>query len=158
MRARAIAFSVIAAFWFGSCSPIPVLAYDPKARQVVTSTTNFNNNLSAADDNVQDALDTLDNLAVGSSQSVVTTTTAYNVTTANDVVIGNTQGGAFSITLPTAVGSTKPYTIKRIGTGNNNLTIATTSSQTIDGSTTIDLIVTNTSVTLTSDGSNWRII
>ena len=37
----------------------------PDASQILTDTTDFNGNLSAADDNVQDALDTLDELIAG---------------------------------------------------------------------------------------------
>jgi flagellar hook-basal body complex protein FliE len=37
------------------------------ASSVSTSTTNFNNNLSSADDTVQKALDTIDNLTLGGS-------------------------------------------------------------------------------------------
>jgi hypothetical protein len=65
--------------------------------------------------------------------------------------------GTTTITLPTAVGNTNLYTIKRVGT--NTVSIATTSSQTIDGSTSpITINVQNVSLTLVSDGSNWKII
>lgn len=54
--------------------------------QAVTNVTNFNNNLSSADDTVQKALDTLDNLSVsggggGTSTLAVGTGTASNFTT-----------------------------------------------------------------------------
>lgn len=64
--------------------------------------------------------------------------------------------GTTTVTLPTAVGNSNKYTIKN--TGVNTVTIATTSSQTIDGSTTITLPVQNTSIDLISDNSNWRIV
>jgi hypothetical protein len=64
--------------------------------------------------------------------------------------------GATTITLPTAVGNTNLYTVKN--TGSNTVTIATTSSQTIDGSLTITLPVANTSADIVSDGSNWRLV
>ena len=53
---------------------IQVLAAYPKqdSDDVRTSTTNFNNNLSWADDTVQKALDTLDNLASWAAKPVVT--------------------------------------------------------------------------------------
>lgn len=63
--------------------------------------------------------------------------------------------GNCTITLPTAVGNTNMYTIKNT-TGNE--TINTTSLQTIDGSTSIQLLVENQSVDLISNGSNWLII
>lgn len=64
--------------------------------------------------------------------------------------------GTTTITLPTAVGNTNTYTIKRVGT--NNVTINTTSSQTIDGSLTAVITNQYTSLTLVSDGTNWAII
>jgi hypothetical protein len=60
-------------------------------------------------------------------------------------------------TLPTAVGITgREYTIKltAVGTG----TVATTSSQTIDGSTTYSLLAQYKYVTVKSTGANWIII
>lgn len=65
--------------------------------------------------------------------------------------------GSFSVTLPTAVGFTREYTIKNTGTG--VITLATTSSQTIDdqASGTITLNQYD-SYTLRSDGANWIIV
>lgn len=64
--------------------------------------------------------------------------------------------GTTTLTLPTAVGNTNLYSVKNIGT--NTVTIATTSAQTIDGSSTVTLPVKYTSLDLISDGSNWNII
>jgi hypothetical protein len=65
--------------------------------------------------------------------------------------------GTTTITLPTAVGNTNLYTIKRVGTG--VVSIATTSSQTIDGSSSPIIInVQYVSIDLISDGTNWNII
>jgi hypothetical protein len=65
--------------------------------------------------------------------------------------------GSSTITLPTAVGNTNQYTIKNVGT--NTISIATTSSQTIDGSASpITINVQYVSLTIISDGTNWNII
>lgn len=65
--------------------------------------------------------------------------------------------GTTTVTLPTAVGNINRYTIKN--TGSNTVTIATTSSQTIDGSSSATLPASlNTSLDLISNGSNWNII
>ena len=65
--------------------------------------------------------------------------------------------GTTTITLPTAVGNTNTYTIKRVNTG--VVSIATTSSQTIDGSASpITINVQYVSITVVSDGANWNII
>lgn len=63
--------------------------------------------------------------------------------------------GTTTITMPTAVGNTNRYTIKNVGVG--VVTIQTVSGQTIDGSNPITLPVTNTSLDLISDNSNWRV-
>ena len=81
-------------------------------------------------------------------------TTTYTIL-ATDCVI--TCDGTFTVTLPTAVGVTgKLYDVKNIGTG--VITVATTSSQTIDGGTTATLRVQYESITVISNGSNWEII
>lgn len=61
--------------------------------------------------------------------------------------------GTKTLTMPTAIGNTNRYSIKSV-TGSN--TVATTSAQTIDGTTTI-VIAVGDSVDLTSDGANWVI-
>jgi hypothetical protein len=92
------------------------------------------------------------------SLAVSTKTGAYTITGSDDVILADATTAAFSVTLPTAVGVTKLFTIKRINSNDNSVTIATTSSQTIDGSTTQVISVPNDSITVVSDGSNWRII
>lgn len=64
--------------------------------------------------------------------------------------------GTTTLTLPTAVGNTNKYTVKNTGVA--TVTIATTSAQTIDGSTTASLPVANTALTMVSDGANWQIV
>jgi len=64
---------------------------------------------------------------------------------------------ALTLTLPTAVGNTNRYTVKRTGTG--VVTIATTSSQTIDGAATFVINVQYQSVDLINNGANnWAVI
>ena len=91
----------------------------------------------------------LDNVIV----SISTATTAASLINVNYTYL---VSGTTTLTLPTAVASMSTYTVKNVGTG--TVTIATTSSQTIDGSTTASLPVRYTSLTLVSDGANWNII
>ena len=64
-------------------------------------------------------------------------------------------GNTVTVTLPTAVGvNGKNYVIKNRGTG--VVTVATTSSQTIDGANTKSLN-NNDSIEVISDGNNWII-
>jgi hypothetical protein len=75
-----------------------------------------------------------------------------------DFVRCNTTAGGFTVTLPTAVGlDGKSITVKKVSSDGNLLTVATTASQTIDGSLTQFWADPETSLTVTSDGSNWQI-
>ena len=91
--------------------------------------------------------------------AVTTKTANYTAATTDDVILCDTSSGGFTITLPTAVGNSgKLFYIKKIST-TNNVTIDTTSSQTIDGNLT--MVITGsgfTDVPMVSDGSNWFIL
>lgn len=62
--------------------------------------------------------------------------------------------GTTTLTLPTAVSNTNRYSVTN--SGSNTVTVATTSAQTINGSTTITLIP-GQSVDLISNNANWSI-
>lgn len=82
-------------------------------------------------------------------------TTTYAVLS-TDFTIDCTSG-TFTVTLPTAVGCAgRIYNIKNSGAG--VITVATTSSQTIDGSTTAVIAIQYWSITVQSTGANWIII
>lgn len=85
----------------------------------------------------------------------VAKTAAYTIGATDSII--NCTANRFTVTLPTAVGITgRQYIIKNSGT--STITVATTSSQTIDGATTYILQVQYMSVTVVSDGANWIII
>lgn len=63
---------------------------------------------------------------------------------------------ALTVTLPTAIGNTSLYVIKRTGSG--TVTVATTSSQTIDGASTVSLNTAYQVTWLVSNGTNWLTI
>lgn len=66
--------------------------------------------------------------------------------------------GTITITLPTAVGiAGRTYWIKKTDSG-TTLTVATTSSQTIDGAATLSVTTQYNAYTLVSNGSNWFIM
>src|SRR3990167_10448145 len=62
-----------------------------KANRLPTDTTNFNNNLSPTDDNVQTALDTIDNLSLGSGSTSFSSTTPQGVLY---IQLGNTAASS----------------------------------------------------------------
>lgn len=84
--------------------------------------------------------------------SVSTPTTAGSTALIDYVYL---VSGTTTVTLPTAVSNTNLYVIKNIS---GTTTIATTSAQTIDGSSSATLSVQFTSLSLISDGSNWNIV
>jgi len=84
----------------------------------------------------------------------ISTGTSLGAVAATDYVY--LCSAALTATLPTAVGNTNRYTVKRTGTG--TVTIATSASQTIDGASTFSLGVQYQSVDLVSDGANWSVI
>ena len=95
----------------------------------------------------------------GGSPSVVSKTTTYTITTSDSTVLCDATSAAFTVTLPTAVSATgKTYVVKKIDSSANAITIATTSSQTIDTISTQTLGIQNAWLVMQSDGSNWQII
>ena len=86
--------------------------------------------------------------------------TANTAATATDNLLAFTGTTAATITLPTAVGCDgRTYMIKNASTTGPTpvLSIATTSSQTIDGAASWSLTSANETVTLISNGANWNV-
>jgi hypothetical protein len=93
----------------------------------------------------------------GSSATVVSKTAAYSAVI-NDYVKSDATSAAFTVTLPTAVGqSGKTIAIQKTDSTLNIITIATTSSQTINGASTKRCSTQNETLVLVSDGANWLI-
>ncbi len=90
--------------------------------------------------------------------SVITKTANYTISAADDVILGDATAGSITITLPTAVGIVKSFTVKKVDSSANTVTINTTGGQTIDGSASIVISVQNTSKTVVSDNANWQLI
>ncbi len=95
---------------------------------------------------------------VKGANSVQSKTTAYSILVSDWFLKLDATGGIFTVTLPTAVGYTdKEYILKKIDSSGNVITVATTSSQTIDGSTTKSLSTQWSTLVVVSDGANWLI-
>ena len=88
------------------------------------------------------------------SVNVISTPQTAGATAVTDYVYF--VSGTTTLTLPTAVGNTNRYAVKNTGVA--TVTVATTSAQTIDGSSTASLPVANSSLDIISDGANWRVI
>lgn len=92
----------------------------------------------------------------GQSRSVNTVSTNTNAGSSASTDYIYLVSNGITITLPTAVGNTNLYTIKKTDT--STVTIATTGGQTIDGSASIELINQNVARNFLSNGSNWVVI
>lgn len=96
--------------------------------------------------------------AAPASAPVVTVVTksANYTAVANDYVLGSASG-AWTLTLPTAVGiSGQSITLKRTDNAPTNIiTINTTSAQTIDGASSVHAITQYEVWKFVSDGANW---
>lgn len=92
------------------------------------------------------------NLAVASK------TANYTLTANDDVILGDASSGAFTLTLPTAVGNTgKKFLIKKTDASSNGLTIDGNASETIDDELTQVITEPKQAVEVISDGSNWQL-
>jgi hypothetical protein len=81
-----------------------------------------------------------------------------NILSTDDVVFVDCSSGNINLTLPSAISlGGKKIHIKRKN-GNFNLTILTSSSQTIDGANSFTIFSAYQAITLVSDNSNWFII
>ena len=119
-----------------------------------TMSTQNSNNVTITGGSISNV--TLSNVSINTS--IVTKTANYTASTTDETILVN-AAGLVTITLPTAVGvAGKIYTVKKIDNTAYATTIATTSSQTIDGLTTYTLSNQYGGVNVQSDGSNWYII
>lgn len=88
-----------------------------------------------------------------------TKTANYTIAEEDIGILGNTNGGGFTLNLPAAATlgiKRKIIIIKKIDAA-NTLTVDGNASETIDGAATIALTKLNETVILISDGTNWRI-
>ena len=103
-----------------------------KATRIVTDTTNFNNNLSATDTDIQKALDTIDNLTItGAPTNATYLTSTSNATLTNEVDLGLLSTGLLKGTVAAGVS-----TLSSITDSSTNWDIAYTDRLKWDGGAT----------------------
>lgn len=102
----------------------------------------------------------INSIGSGITFSVASKTANYTLVSTDYLILADTTGGAFTLTLPTAVGNTgKQFVIKRTNQALASiLTVDTTSSQTIDGVTTTTLNTQYEQIMVISDGANWQLL
>lgn len=98
-----------------------------------------------------------DRLELGYKDAAFTSqSTTYIALSTDEVVSASASGGAFTVTLPTAVGVTgRRYTVKKTDSTFNAVTIDGNAAETIDGGATYILWYQNQAATLVSNGTNW---
>ena len=93
------------------------------------------------------------------STAITTTskTSAYTVTGNDSVITADSSGGAFIVTLPTAVGiAGRTYTFKKIDSSNNTVTVKGDGTETIEGDVNGRVMDNkNETLIIVSDGANW---
>lgn len=90
---------------------------------------------------------------------VITVSTTTTITTAAQIYLTNAASAAFTVTLPTAASSTNlAYTVKKIDSSVNAVTLQGNGTDTIDGSNTQLLNSQWQSITAVSNGTSWYLI
>jgi hypothetical protein len=105
---------------------------------------------------IADARLAFGSLGTGPRVAVTTQTGTYAILPADGLVSLDATSAAFTATLPSA--STNPGMVVRVikvDVSANAATIATVSSQTINGAATLSLAAQWDGKTLVSDGTNW---
>ena len=134
--------------------------YDGSARWYNTWTTDITNlvgilPVASGGTGASTAAAALSNLGVY-ARSINSVSVATNAGSASNTDYIYFVSGTTTITLPTAATNTNFYTVKN--SGSNTVSIATTSSQTIDGSSAPITVSPGQALTLVSDTANWRIV
>ena len=100
-------------------------------------------------------------LNAGSYAKIIATAGAITLTAADAdaTIYGDTQAGAFTVTLPTAASMKgRHLTFIRAGTGTNALTLDGDASETVDGGATVATMdAIRDTLTIESNGSAWFI-
>jgi hypothetical protein len=96
--------------------------------------------------------------AAGFSTTIVSKTANYTATASDSTIQGDATGGAFTVTLPSAVGiSGRIYVVKKVD-GSANAVLVASAGGTIDTLATYSLDFQNEYGMFQSNGTNWLII
>lgn len=105
-----------------------------------------------------DGTDTTWASPAGANLAVSTVTTTHSASAGDDIYFVDATSGAFTSTLPTAVGNDgKVLTYIKIGTDFNVVTVDGDGSETIAGKLARKLVIPGSTLSVISDGTNWQI-
>jgi hypothetical protein len=89
----------------------------------------------------------------------VAKTTTYTAANVEEIILANATGGAFTITMPTAVEREGYiYSIKKTDSSANAVKVDGLGSEEIDGDADFDLLSQDEVITVVSDNANWWVI
>ena len=92
-------------------------------------------------------------------RDITLTTGAYNLDSTYDVILCNCAGGAITLNLPAiATSAGYSYSVKKIDSSANAVTIDGSGAETIDDDTTVILDTQYTAVQIVCDGTEWWIV
>ena len=91
---------------------------------------------------------------------VRTITTTATLDAEDELLLLDSSGGAFTLSLPKATDDLRDYYVLKLTTGSATVTVDPDGSETIDGSATDTASLTAAAdcIWIAPDGSNWRII
>lgn len=87
------------------------------------------------------------------------TDSPYSIDGEDGTILADATNGAITINLPAVASNThRVITVKKTDSSSNAVTLDGNASETIDGSTTLELSSQNEFVTIQSDGSQWYVV
>jgi len=104
-----------------------------------------------------DTVDGLNATDIARIYTNVSTQTGTYTASEGDLVLADTSGGGFTVTLPAASSETV-VTVKKTDSSTNTVTVATPGAETIDGQTTIDISSQYSSRDFVSDGTDYYMV
>jgi hypothetical protein len=116
---------------------------NPSASLHVTGTGRFDNTITTT----------------GHRSAIRNITGNTSIADTDEYIFASATGGAVTVTLPSASGRDgQTYTIKKTDNSSNNVTVATSSSQFIDGANPYSLTTQWMYVIIVANGGNWMIV
>lgn len=137
------------------------LANDSVTSAKLADSVSTDGDRAVTTNHIRDANVTRDKLATGAvgKKTVVSKTTTFTASASEDVYLCSASGGAYTGTLPTAVGiGGKVFEFQKTDSGTNIVTIDADGIETIGGALTFKLAMQFESLQIISDGTNWQIL
>lgn len=142
-------FAFVDFMWSGPNSGVYLISDDKRGYYVPMTDFASGNNFSCDHLFMRNGIFT-------SSRNVVSKTAAYTMRPMDRLVKADATSGAFTVTLPpaTAIRGTE-FTVKRMNSGANAVTLDTAGAETFDGAASITLSAQYDRATVMSDGTNY---